>query len=432
VRRPRWFSFGTTGLARLPLPFWAWQAYLFLTFSAIDEEWEAIGRFHPRLVLGLLVVLGLVGGALARRSDAPRPRAPGVFAAPGAGWLLAFLGTGFVSVMWAYDARLALPVQVQHATHVASFFATLLVVRTRRQVLVTVLVVVAALGFFLLRSSTEFLAGRHDFTMGVRRMLGAGRSTADPNSFAATLAFAIPLVVWTMVGARSRLLKVCCLAFLLLGAAGIVLARSRSGLVLLVLASLWTLLQLRGTARVALVGLLVGLGAFLARDLTVAAQERFRGILSLETLERDPSAHGRIEGYVVSWDLFLDHPVVGVGPGNWAAYRAERVDGNRHEPHNLGGQLLAERGLLGAVPFLAYLAATVGAASGVRRRGLRSPAPWSRAVGRLASVVLATFALLFVSGLGAHNLDRHAWYLLPALLAVAARPSTGFDTGRTT
>ena len=38
-----------------------------------------------------------------------------------------------------------------------------------------------------------------------------------------------------------------------------------------------------------------------------------------------------------------------------------------------------------------------------------------------ALVVPMTTVLLLISGLGAHNVDRLAWYLLPGLLACAAR-----------
>jgi O-antigen ligase len=418
------FPFATTRLARLPLVFWAFQAYLFLTFSAIDEEWRRVGALRPRLVLACLILLALGGRLLSPSpwSDGPRPWRPRMPAAPGAVWLGLFLGAGVLSVLWAYDGRLAWPVMVETATRIALFFVALLVLHGRRQVLLTLLVVVAAHAFYLLRSFTEYLAGRHDFTMGVKRMLGAGTSTADPNSFAATVVFAVPLVVWVLVETRARWLRFCTASYLLLGAICVVLARSRSGLVLLVLASLWTLFQVRGRARALL---LLSLGVFavvMAGRQTDAAKERFLGLLDPSTLERDPSAHGRIEGYEVSWDIFVAHPLLGVGPGNWAAYRAQRVDGNRHEPHNLAGQLLATQGLAGTIPFLLYLLASVTFALRVRRRGREAPSAWVRADARLGSVVAFTLLLLLVSGLGAHNLDRHAWYLLPALLAALPRP----------
>jgi O-antigen ligase len=163
------------------------------------------------------------------------------------------------------------------------------------------------------------------------------------------------------------------------------------------------------------------LGVLLAGTLTDAAAKRFAGIFSADTYERDPSTHGRIEGYEVSWRIFAEHPLVGVGPDNWGLYRARKIDGNPHDPHTLAGQLIATRGLLGTVPFALFVAAGVAFAWRRRRAGKGSQDPWERGVAGLASVALATVGLLLVSGLAAHNLDRPAWYLVPALLFVAAR-----------
>ena len=204
---------------------------------------------------------------------------------------------------------------------------------------------------------------------------------------------------------------------------------------LLVLAALWALATLpRGWTRLAMAVVLAGMGLVLAAGLTENESRRFAGILDPDTLERDESAHGRLEGYEVSWKIFLDHPVIGIGPACWPVYRQKRIDGNKHEPHNLAGQLISTRGVIGTVTFLGYVGSVVAfALRDRRRRRLRAPAPpaasWDRAVSSLAGTTLFTFFLLFVSGLGAHNLDRPAWYLLPALLlsAAAARPEPSLE-----
>ena len=417
----RFFSFAPTGFRGLSRAFWALEIYLFLSTSVIDEEWEAVGNFHPRLILGSLVLLVVLIRAFDRKlhpegfSPAdPRP----------ARWLLAFVAAGLVSTVWAYIPELAWSAttgQLVNLTRVLAFFLVVGIVRTRREIMITVLVLAAGCGFYLLRSVSEYAAGKYQFTMGVKRMMGAGHSYEEPNGFAATLVLAFPLILWAAVRTRSRLLALCALAYGGLGAVSVVLTHSRSGLVLLLLAAAWAFFTLpRHWMRAGLLAALVAMGAVLAANMTENELQRFAGLTTTETLDKDESAHGRIEGYEVSWKIFLDHPVIGIGPGCWPKYRAQRIDGNEHEPHNLPGQLISTRGIIGTVTFLGFLGTVIALAIRERRRRRAGNDPWDDAVRGLAATTLFTFFLLFVSGLGAHNLERPSWYLLPALFFAAA------------
>ena len=428
VASGRFFDFASTSLRGLSIVFWALEIYLLIGTAAIDEEWKAVGAYRPRLILGCLVLFAVVLRAIDRERH-PEGFSP---AEPRAArWLLAFLGAGLVSTVWAFNTELAWPAQIEHTTRVLAFFLIVGTLRTRREVMITVLVIAAGTGIYLLRSASEYAAGKYQFTMGVKRMLGAGTAYSDPNGFAATIVLAFPLILWAAVRTRSRLFALCALAYGGLGAVCIVLTHSRSGLVLLLLASAWTFFAVpRHWMRVGLLLALVAMGAVLAANMTDNEWKRFAGLTTTETLDKDESAHGRIEGYEVSWRIFLENPVIGIGSGCWPDYRARRIDGNRHEPHNFAGQLLSTRGLVGTVTFLGYLGTVIGFASRERRR--RRPLvprtrlasgvadPWDGAVSALAATVVFTFFLLFVSGLGAHNLDRPAWFLLPALLLAAA------------
>ncbi len=422
-----WFSFGSTHLRGLPLVYWVFLLYLFLSTSYVDEEWAFVGNLHLRPLSGIVVLLALVHRGLLRiLVPAPRSKGlpsvepPGAFAAPGSRWLFLFLVAGFLSWVWAYDRGNSGPAQIENAKQVLAFFAVCVLFTSRRRLLVAILVLLAASGVYLVRSYMEYLSGKHAFTMGVNRMLGAGTSYEDPNSFAATVVFGLVLVIWAAIHARSRILRVCGVAYFMLGSVCVIYARSRSGFVLLVLALGWCFFSIPSRRMKVVLAIAVAvLGVALAGVQSKAAMERFTGIFSAKTYSTDSSTYGRIEGYLVSWDIFQRKPAFGVGPMNWGIYRARHIDGNKHEPHNLGGQLLATRGLAGAVTFLGFLLVTIGFAGrtfGARRR---AEDPWDRAVAGLASVVLATLALLFVSGLAAHNLDRPQWYLLPALLAAA-------------
>ena len=83
--------------------------------------------------------------------------------------------------------------------------------------------------------------------------------------------------------------------------------------------------------------------------------------------------------------------------------------------------LVLNAATLGTLTFVGYLVSVISFGLSVRRRRRATPDRWDRAVRALAATVIVTIALLLVSGTAAHNVDRGAWYLMPAILACAAR-----------
>lgn len=70
---------------------------------------------------------------------------------------------------------------------------------------------------------------------------------------------------------------------------------------------------------------------------------------------------GRAEMLADAWQIWLSHPLLGVGYGNYAAARLFELDGpmpaaHADHAHNLAAQILAEWGLVGALPVALALA----------------------------------------------------------------------------
>ena len=185
---------------------------------------------------------------------------------------------------------------------------------------------------------------------------------------------------------------------------------------------MWALVSIPSAkARIAIAAVLLGFGVYLVGFQSKNALERYASIFSSNTYEHESSTRGRIEGYQIAGRMFKDEPLFGVGPGCWSIYRMRRVDGDKLMPHNMPGQLTATMGIAGVSTFLGYLIAVLSFGLSVRRRTAGSPDRWDRAVRALAATTLVTIVLLLVSGTAAHNIERSAWYLMPALLACAAR-----------
>lgn len=398
---------------------WLLLLYLLVGLTNFDEEWPSLGALKPRFFLGALLLLAvvvriLVAAARARRGPAP-PDAVTT-------WWGAFAVAALLSTLWAFDFAVSFD-RLLDATFPALFCFPLIValVRTRRQFLVVVMLFCLANGLYLARSFTEFFSGRHVYTMGVVRMVGVGQSHADPNSFAATVAFTLPLVLWTTLYTRSWLVRAGGAAYGMLAVWAIVLTRSRGGLVLLLLTVFWFLAALPGRkAKVWGVVVLAVLLAGVSTQISESAWHRYTGILTGgSTASERESTHGRIEGLKVAWGIFQERPVLGVGPGCWAAYRMRKVDGMTMNPHNLPGQLLATVGLVGTVTFAGYLLASFLRAGRERRARKGLADPWERAVRSFAGAMAFTLLLHLVAGLAAHNLERWSWFWAPGLLVAA-------------
>jgi len=414
---PRGFPDAGPSTTGLKPAFLLLQAYLLLSVSAVDEHYAALGRLRPRLILGLLVLtVAVVKGVQAKLAAGEGLSLRHVPSR----WLTAFLVTGVFSTLWAYDAGTAKDAFVVHALAVLSFMLIVSLVHTRREFLLTLLTFCAGAGIYILLSLWEWFHGRHDFTMGVVRMEGAGSMYRDPNSFGATIVFMVPIFVWVGLHATSKLYRLGVLAYLAILAYCAFKTSSRSTLVLTVLAALWTIAALPKAAHRALgVLMLVVAGTVLVSTLSPSQIKRIESVVNPETYEREGSTVGRIEGYRVGFEIAKREPLLGVGPGNWSAYRQRKLDGRVLLAHNLLGSLLAERGFLGGLAFLGFLWTAIALAWRTMRRLRRSADGWDRAVGRFGFATLCTYGLLLVSGLGAHNLDRPNWYAAAALMIVA-------------
>jgi len=81
--------------------------------------------------------------------------------------------------------------------------------------------------------------------------------------------------------------------------------------------------------------------------------------------DADNSAENRIYSWKVGWKMFLDHPIIGVGPANygiWFPVYEPSGRGQQHwgrVPHSLYITLLAEHGVVGVILFLLVLSAII-------------------------------------------------------------------------
>jgi O-antigen ligase len=267
---------------------------------------------------------------------------------------------------------------------------------------------VAVVMLYAAHSLREFFAGRHTYRMGIVRMLGVDSALGDPNSFAATLLYTQPLLVWAYQ--RGHIRWSIFVAVFLLFTSCLALTGSRSGFLGL---CLWGGFEIvRSSHRALLLCLLTLLVPVGFQILPEPLQKRLETLIDAEAGPQSAqiSAQGRLQGLEDGWRLFQQYPLTGCGPGAWRPATHSAI-----ESHSLYGQLLGETGLIGTAAFLCVLAAFWRTIQLLRRADTHRP---------LASALGLTLILMLFEGFFGHNLFRYTWLWLAAFLVIAERDAS--------
>ena len=195
-------------------------------------------------------------------------------------------------------------------------------------------------------------------SLGVTALLGSdigARSTAtfaDPNLFAAYLVVSLPIILFrdNSLGPFTR--SVLAISVVL----ALVTSGSRGAIAGVVVGFLSLTLLTFGTGVVKRV---LVYGASAAAFVAFVAWSTGMGLPSISGLSRlewaisQNTSDPRIGLWSKAWDAWLEHPLLGIGPGQFEALRGGTL------VHNTYLSLLAESGLLGALAFVAFLAGSL-------------------------------------------------------------------------
>jgi len=282
----------------------------------------------------------------------------------------------------------------------------------------------------------------------VRLMHRAQGPVGDPNRYAQIMLVLLPLAYWQARYARHTLGRLMCQASGLLILGGILVTYSRGAFLSLVL--LVAVAIVTGFVRKKDV-LWVGIG-LTAICLAVAPgyiqrMNTLKGLAGLysSTAGAEPDAvqRGRATEMLGAGRVFIDHPVIGVGPGQYSqVYSVEYM--NRGEfmrrikeerrAHSLFLELAAETGAAGLAIFLGVAGVLIGRLATIARRVRRAPHPPTRteaAGADLALGLVLAIAGYFSAALFLHfSYQRYYWILLALAGAAVQVLVTGQDRKR--
>ena len=169
----------------------------------------------------------------------------------------------------------------------------------------------------------------------------------NPNDLALCIVVSLPLCLVFLFGSRSRLRKTVWAAAIAVMTYAVFLTSSRAGLLSLIVVvsvCLWEF-AIRGRRRY-----LVAVVAIAAVVFSVYAANGVVGRLSAKDESASESAQQRRELLIKSLNVTAQHPLFGIGPGNFTV-----VSGNWHVSHNSYTQMSSEGGIPALVLYLLIL-----------------------------------------------------------------------------
>ena len=260
---------------------------------------------------------------------------------------------------------------------------------------------------------------------------------SDPNHFAQSLVTMVPLAFGRTLWSRGVLLRLVAALTVVSLVWATVLTYSRGALVAIAIVAVIFLARL--WIRPWMWGLVAAAGVLSFSMLPADFRSRLLQLAGLFSGQSptEVSLAGRLSAQLAGIDMFLAHPWLGVGLGNFGynypAYaRGHGINTVRANlpAHNLFLEVIAETGVLGALTFGAVLVACFGsvwwASQLLRTAGLLRD---SRLVGDVGCALAGYLA----SGLFVHNAyPRVFWFVVALCLAtpVVARAMTGDRTDR--
>ncbi len=205
---------------------------------------------------------------------------------------------------------------VENWLKIAVFYVLVVsTVRNEEQMQFLVVAFLVVMALYVGHSYREFRRRRHRYAMGVARMVGVDAAMNDPNTFGATILYALPMVYPLWYEARKRWQKLLLIGFVLLACGCILLTGSRSafvGICILPLVVTW-FSKHRYTVAIGIVIAAPLIWLSLREDL----KNRYLTLIdpSYGPANAQASAEGRTQGFWDGINLWQEHLLTGVGPG---------------------------------------------------------------------------------------------------------------------
>jgi len=388
--------------AVLKYPFFGFFVYMALYFIRPGERYPSLAPLRLELLFGLLLLATIV---LSDALRGTRVRFPTDRISMVVFGLIGVFCIGTVFSEWkAQSAEL-----VGHFVKLFIFYYYILALtNTERRFAYAYWFIVAFTCLVGIEAFYNYFTGNFRFNQGVMRTGGATSYGDHANSMAMYMATTIPMLVYLIARYKNVLIRWLCLLLIIICFITLIITASRSGLLCIIAVAL-TYIGF-SKHRVAYFVCLVLVSVCTWALMPEQYKMRYSSITSSQL---DDSSQGRVEAWKVGLDMFLEKPILGVGPGVFpAAYWNRR--GVWLQSHSLYIQVMAETGAVGILAFATLLIVIFKRLNTMFRSD-----PTKRSSDDLKVFARANYAILIgllVAGVFGHIMLRDTWYLTAALI----------------
>jgi O-antigen ligase len=275
-----------------------------------------------------------------------------------------------------------------------------------------------SVGLYMTHSIVELINGRYQWRMGICRMIGVDTSFGDPNTFASSLLYTLPLMLAFWSRRLSSSQKFGLVVYALAVCFCIVKTGSRAaflGLCLFVLLALMA--RTKRKAMVLVFGSIACVcgGGLALLVMPAELQNRYLTIVdsSYGPKNAAASAHGRMEGLRLGFAAWQRSPLLGHGPRAF-----ELATGSEIGAHSIYGQVISELGTMGVVALIVMVICFVRNWMEVRRIYRAHPEQPRDFLFEMSQGLGIITLLLLVMGGAGHSLFRYNWQWFAAFQAL--------------
>ncbi|MDR1960578.1 MAG: O-antigen ligase family protein [Planctomycetaceae bacterium] len=301
-------------------------------------------------------------------------------------------------------------------------FLVITSIRTEKELKILLTSFCVIFFIYMLHSYWEFRHGRYIYRMGIIRMVGVDVTMNDPNTFGASVIYALPMLIplWELK-VKNILLwlgtKLFILASLGLSVLCIILTGSRSAFVALIFGSV--LLVCISKHRIRLFLFFVLLAPLIWAVTPLSLKHRYLTLIdpSMGPASAQESAEGRWEGMIKGIEIWKKAPVIGVGPGKSRKFMPGKV-----QTHSFIGQVLSELGVIGMAVYLLIIFSVfmnyLKTRKYTKMYQLIRP-PGDNYFHKVSIAVAFSVMELLLLGIGGHNAYRYTWIWYTAFHGIA-------------
>jgi putative inorganic carbon (hco3(-)) transporter len=367
------------------LPFVLWRpvlgVFLWVWVSVMSPHRLAYGFAYDFGFAQLIAIATLLGLIFSRQ-----PKHLPV--TPVTAVLFAMVAWMNVTTLFALDPAASLPMWERVMKIQIMVFVTLALLHSRQHVQVLMWILAGSVAFYAVKGGLFTLRGG-----GEHRVWGPwGSFIEDNNSLALATVMTIPLLRYLQLQARHRWVRYALLAAMLLSGLSALGSHSRGALVAIaaMLAFMWLKTRakiLTGLMLVTLIPLAIG---FMPESWI----DRMR---SIQSYDEDLSAMGRINSWMMAFNLANERPLTGGGfeiynVEVFSRYAPDATD--VHSAHSIYFQMLGEHGFVGLFLFMLLWLLVWRDASWIDRQTRRLEGwQWASDLARMMQVSLVGYAV---------------------------------------